>query len=142
MAYENISNNGKAGSGGTNPGDNPGIDELVYKVLTPMRPFITDGSDAITFFGTMEFYANDTTDPGATIYTSNFDGPSSDILWWRGISGTPGGFSNYRMVEDKYGTHFEATWDGLTGKPDYPISILGAIEYLAIENKTADYHKE
>ena len=148
MAYENVSG-GKIGSEGSdpggNPGENPDINKFVYKVITPMVPFIADGSDEIMFFGTLDFDASTNTNkPGDTISTIKMnDTHPSDIIWWRGVSGTPGKFSNYRMVEDvdkygvKVGIHFEATWDGVGGEPILPIDSTGIIEYIAVQPKTA-----
>lgn len=145
MAYENISND-KTGSGGTETGGNPGINELVYNVITPMRSFITGFSDNIMPLVTLTFDADTTNNkPGEIISTIRInDASPSDIIWWRGISGTPGKFSNYRMVEDedkygnKVGIHFEATWDweGSPNKPILSIDGHGIIEYVALQNKT------
>lgn len=147
MAYENVScsKTGSEGSDpGGNPGENPDIDKFVYKVITPMVPFITDGSDEIMYFGTLNLDANTNDNkPGDIISTTKIDDARpSDIIWWRGISGTPGKFSNYRMVEDvdqygvKVGIHFEATWGGVGGEPILPIDSTGIIEYIKIQSKT------
>lgn len=150
MAYESIINKtGTPGTGGDpGTGGNPDTSKLVYDVLTPIRPFITDSSDEIITFVKIHLNANTNDNkPGDTISTIKLnDTLASDVIWWRGVSGTPGKFSNYRMVTDvdKYGVntgvHFEATWGGVGGEPILPIDSTGIIECMYKQPKTDHYY--
>lgn len=118
-----------------------------YKVIdyptfefSSFPPFNTDILEPSIYPKKLKLVATDATEPGTTIYTDyikkkpdNEDIPV-EVIWWRGISGTPGGFSNYRMIEDDKGIRFAATWDGLASKPTKSITTHGVIECLITPN--------
>lgn len=124
MAYENVKND---------------LNDITlnYKTLENglMWPFYpkNDGTP-LTKFVRFVLTADDSTKPGSTVYSKDYINTSlSDVLWWRGISGTPGNFSNFRIVdatgEDTVPIiRFAATWDGFASKPNKTITSYGLVE--------------
>lgn len=114
-------------------------EEIEYETISPFPPFNTDVLAPSVYLKKLNLVATDATESGATIYTEYIKKPDYEdipikIIWWRGISGTPGGFSNYRMIEDNNGIRFAATWDGLASKPTSSITTHGIIECLITPN--------
>ena len=128
MAYENVKNN---------------LNDITldYQTKSLMWPFYpTDDSIPITKFVRFTLTATDSTEPGSTVYSEEYANTNvSDVLWWRGISGTPGNFSNFRIVDatNKDTDHiirFAATWDGFSSKPNKTITCYGLVEAIIIRH--------
>lgn len=128
MAYENVKNN---------------LNDitLYYQTKSLMWPFYpTDDSIPVTKFVRFTLTATDSTEPGSTVYSEEYANTNvSDVLWWRGISGTPGNFSNFRIVDatNKDTDHiirFAATWDGFSSKPNKTITSYGLVEAIIIRH--------
>ena len=130
MAYENVKN------------DLNDIN-LNYESLENglMWPFYTkNDSTPLTKFVRFTLTATDSTEPGSTVYSADYGNTRlSDVIWWRGISGTPGNFSNFRIVDaTNEGTdhiiRFAATWDGFSSKPNKTITGYGLVEAVIRQN--------
>lgn len=134
MAYENVKN------------DLINI-TLHYRWINLMWPFypVDDSTTSITKFVRFTLTATDSTEPGSTVYSKEYANTNvSDVLWWRGISGTPGNFSNFRIVDatnkdtDKDTDpiiRFAATWDGFSSKPNKTITSYGLVEAIIKQNR-------
>ena len=130
MAYENVKN------------DLNDIN-LNYETLENglMWPFYTkNDSTSLTKFVRFTLTATDSTEPGSTVYSEEYANTHlSDVIWWRGISGTPGNFSNFQIVDATNDDtvpiiRFAATWDGFSSKPSKSITGYGLVEAIIRQN--------
>ena len=128
MAYENVKNN---------------LNDITldYQKTSLMWPFYpVDDSTPITKLVRFTLTATDSTEPGSTVYSEEYANTNvSDVLWWRGISGTPGNFSNFRIVDATNKDtdpiiRFAATWDGFSSKPNKAITGYGLVEAIIRQN--------
>ena len=128
MAYENVKNNL----------NNITLDYQNTSLMWPFYP--VDDSTPITKLVRFTLTATDSTEPGSTVYSEEYANTNvSDVLWWRGISGTPGNFSNFRIVDATNKDtdpiiRFAATWDGFSSKPNKAITGYGLVEAIIRQN--------
>lgn len=134
MAYENngyvynldtiepVGDKGETGDKGVK-GDSGvnGKDEIVANIATPIDDFLSSSNPDVYFLTTTLLGAAST--PAGDIRSIGFSFKPEDVVYWRMVSGSPGKFTNPRVVYDEtyQQTYFVANWSGIT-----PTSSLAA----------------
>lgn len=109
-----------------------GNDEVPAAIITPFQPLTTEyNSENITNINTATIGVS-TNQDNKTYVSSSITGTSDDLVWWRGSSGAPGVFSNFKVIFEDNGEkfHFEADYTNPPTEPLLPIYTFALFEYI------------